>query len=101
MVEKKLHDVPGSGTAINVIATKMDELVHCMVTRKSTGGTSPEDAMTDLLKLVFNLCAHYPKVGTQLPCMNYYWRLTLADHSSWMPKSRPPVSQLQNRTGSS
>lgn len=62
MVEKKLHDVPGSGTAVNVIATKMDELVHCMVTRKSTSGTSPEDAMTDLLKLVFNLCAHYPKL---------------------------------------
>ncbi|KAL4075593.1 guanine nucleotide exchange factor [Scleroderma citrinum] len=62
MVENKLQNVPSSGTAIDIIATKMDELVHYMVTRKSTGGTTPEDAMTDLLKLVFNLCAHYPKI---------------------------------------
>ncbi|KAG1715685.1 hypothetical protein ID866_1489 [Astraeus odoratus] len=62
MVENKRPNTPGSGTAIDVIGTKMDELVRCMEAGNSAGGATPEDAMTDLLKLVFNICVHYPKL---------------------------------------
>lgn len=58
LVEHKRPNVPGSGTAIDIIGTKLDDLVTLM----KEGNTAAKDAVTDLLKLIFNLCVHYPKV---------------------------------------
>ncbi|KIO03052.1 hypothetical protein M404DRAFT_1001674 [Pisolithus tinctorius Marx 270] len=62
IVENKRANSSCSETAIDVLTTKMDNLLHTLVAGKSVSGTSPEDAMTDLLKLIFNLCVHYPKL---------------------------------------
>lgn len=58
LVEHKRPNVPGSGTAVDVIVAKLDDLSELM----KEGNTTVKDAITDLLKLTFNLCVHYPKV---------------------------------------
>ncbi|KAF8550258.1 hypothetical protein OG21DRAFT_1514209 [Imleria badia] len=58
LVEHKRPNVPGSGTAIDIIGSKLDDLTELM----KEGNIAAKDAMTDLLKLVFNLCVHYPKL---------------------------------------
>ena len=58
LVEHKRPNVPGSGTAIDIIGTKLDDLLESM----KEGNAAAKDAITDLLKLIFNLCVHYPKV---------------------------------------
>jgi hypothetical protein len=63
LVEHKLPNVPGSGTAIDIIGTKLDDLIELM----KEGNTATKDAITDLLKLIFNLFCHYPKVSAR--CM--------------------------------
>ena len=63
LVEHKLPNVPGSGTAIDIIGTKLDDLIELM----KEGNTATKDAITDLLKLIFNLFVHYPKVSAR--CM--------------------------------
>lgn len=50
--------MPGSGTAIDIIGSKLGDLVELMKEEH----TVVRDAITDLLKLIFNLCVHYPKV---------------------------------------
>ncbi|KAI6033834.1 hypothetical protein PISMIDRAFT_23831 [Pisolithus microcarpus 441] len=62
MVDNKRTNSSSPETAIDVLVTKMDSLLHTLVAGKSVTGTAPEDAMTDLLKLIFNLCVHYPKL---------------------------------------
>lgn len=71
LVEHKQPNVPGSGTAIDIIGTKLDDLIEFM----KEGNAIAKDATTDLLKLVFNLCVHYPKVCTASPffvCANRF-----------------------------
>lgn len=50
--------MPGSGTAVDIIGTKLEDLVELM----KEGNATAKDATTDLLKLIFNFCVHYPKV---------------------------------------
>lgn len=57
LVEHKRPNVPGSGTAVDIIGVKLDDLSELM----KKGNTAVKDAITDLLKLIFNLCVHYPK----------------------------------------
>ncbi|KAH7888128.1 guanine nucleotide exchange factor [Phlebopus sp. FC_14] len=57
LVECKRQNVDGSRTAVDIIAMKMDELVSSLV-----AGNDVKTPMTDLLKLTFNLCVHYPKL---------------------------------------
>ncbi|KAF9242959.1 guanine nucleotide exchange factor [Melanogaster broomeanus] len=58
LVEFKRPDTPGSGTAVDILAAKMDDLTDAM----REGNRAAKEAMTDLLKLTFNLCVHYPKL---------------------------------------
>ncbi|KAN0097895.1 Guanine nucleotide exchange factor [Tylopilus felleus] len=58
LVEHKRLDVPGSGTAVDVIGTKLDDLTEMM----KEGNITTKGAITDLLKLIFNLFLHYPKL---------------------------------------
>ncbi|KAG1729071.1 guanine nucleotide exchange factor [Suillus paluster] len=48
-----------NGTIIDVIAFKLDDLIVSM----QAGVKMSRDAMTDLLKLTFNLLVHYPKLA--------------------------------------
>ena len=68
LVEHKRPNVPGSGTAIDIIGTKMDDLTELM----KQGNSAAKDAMTDLLKLIFNLCVHYPKVCDASHNLSWY-----------------------------
>ncbi|KAF8122805.1 guanine nucleotide exchange factor [Boletus edulis] len=58
LVEHKLPNVPGSGTAIDIIGSKLDDLTESI----KEGKTAAKDTTMDLLKLIFNLCVHYPKL---------------------------------------
>ncbi|KAG9317034.1 hypothetical protein JVU11DRAFT_1216 [Chiua virens] len=58
LVEHKRPNAPGSGTAIDIIGAKLDDLVELM----KEGNLVAREATTDLLKLIFNLCVHYPKL---------------------------------------
>lgn len=58
LVEHKRPNAPGSGTAVDMIGAKLDDLTEAL----KEGNNATKDAMTDLLKLIFNLCVHYPKV---------------------------------------
>lgn len=58
IVETKRTHFPGNGTIIDVIALKLDDLIASM----QAGIKMSRDAMTDLLKLTFNLLIHYPKL---------------------------------------
>jgi hypothetical protein len=51
-----------SGTAVDIIGAKLDILTNSILSGTRMG----REAMTDTLKLTFNLLVHYPKV----------WRLT-------------------------
>lgn len=62
LVEHKRVNAPGSGTAIDIIGSKLDDLAGLMKEENTTA----KDALTDLLKLIFNLCVHYPKVRDEL-----------------------------------
>ncbi|KAH0839525.1 guanine nucleotide exchange factor [Lanmaoa asiatica] len=68
LVEHKRPDVPGSGTAIDIIGSKLDDLVELM----KEENPAAKDAITDLLKLIFNLCVHYPKVCDTLHGLCWY-----------------------------
>ncbi|KAG2130462.1 guanine nucleotide exchange factor [Suillus bovinus] len=58
IVETKHAHFPRNGTIIDVIALKLDDLISSM----QAGIKMSRDAMTDLLKLTFNLLVHYPKL---------------------------------------
>ncbi|KAG8218233.1 guanine nucleotide exchange factor [Butyriboletus roseoflavus] len=58
LVEHKRVHAPGSGTAIDIIGSKLDDLAELM----KEENTAVKDAITDLLKLIFNICVHYPKL---------------------------------------
>lgn len=55
LVENK-HGSPG--TAVDIIGAKLDILTNSIV----AGTKMAREAMTDTLKLTFNLLVHYPKV---------------------------------------
>ncbi|KAG1753313.1 guanine nucleotide exchange factor [Suillus lakei] len=59
IVETKRTHFPGNGTIIDVVALKLDDLIASM----QSGIKMSRDAMTDLLKLTFNLLVHYPKLA--------------------------------------
>ncbi|KAI6046528.1 guanine nucleotide exchange factor [Pisolithus marmoratus] len=89
MVENKRTNSFCPETAIDVLATKMEYLLHTLIAGKSVSGTTAEDAMTDLLKLIFNLCVHYPKlldVEIQSPevATSGHDHKTLSDY--WSPR---------------
>jgi hypothetical protein len=50
--------IEGKHDIVEVIGAKLDYLSTAIV----TGAPMSKDAMTDLLKLSFNLLLHYPKV---------------------------------------
>ncbi|KIY61996.1 hypothetical protein CYLTODRAFT_494944 [Cylindrobasidium torrendii FP15055 ss-10] len=50
-------------TIIDVISTKLDILLICLL----SGAKLSREAMTDLLKLTFNLLVHYPKLVESTP----------------------------------
>ncbi|KAG2360174.1 guanine nucleotide exchange factor [Suillus spraguei] len=59
IVETKRANCPGNGTILDIIALKLDDLVVSM----QAGINMSRDAMTDLLKLTFNILVHYPKLA--------------------------------------
>ncbi|KAG2035369.1 guanine nucleotide exchange factor [Suillus americanus] len=59
IIETKRTHFPGNGTILDVIAFKLDDLIASM----KVGTKMSRDAMTDLLKLTFNLLVHYPKLA--------------------------------------
>jgi len=58
IVETQRTHFPGGGTIIDVIALKLEDLIASM----QAGVNMSRDAMSDLLKFVFNLLVHYPKL---------------------------------------
>lgn len=82
--------MPGSGTAIDIIGSKLGDLVELMKEEHA----AIKDATTDLLKLIFNLCVHYPKVCNSL--IAYVG--TDSFRSSSTVKSRVPRLQVQMPT---
>ncbi|KAF9224435.1 hypothetical protein BS17DRAFT_779783 [Gyrodon lividus] len=58
LVEHKRPNAPGSGTVIDILGAKMDDLGDPL----REGNRAAKEAMTDLLKLAFNICVHYPKL---------------------------------------
>jgi hypothetical protein len=61
LVEHKRPNAPGSGTVVDVLGARMDDLSDQL----RGGNRAAKEAMTDMLKLTFNLCVHYPKVGSR------------------------------------
>ncbi|KAG1888755.1 guanine nucleotide exchange factor [Suillus subluteus] len=59
IIETKRTHFPGNGTILDVIAFKLDDLIASM----KAGTKMSRNAMTDLLKLTFNLLVHYPKLA--------------------------------------
>ncbi|KIK95447.1 hypothetical protein PAXRUDRAFT_827008 [Paxillus rubicundulus Ve08.2h10] len=63
LVEHKRPNVPGSGTIVDILRARMDDLGG----RLGGGNRAAKEAMTDMLKLTFNICVHYPKlVGCEI-----------------------------------
>ncbi|KAF8841321.1 hypothetical protein BDN67DRAFT_967373 [Paxillus ammoniavirescens] len=58
LVEHKRPNAPGSGTVVDILGARMDDLSD----RLRGGNRAAKEAMTDLLKLTFNICVHYPKL---------------------------------------
>ena len=52
----------GSGTAVDILAQKLDVLSVSV----ASGTTMAREALTDALKFTFNLLVHYPKVRLHL-----------------------------------
>lgn len=67
IVETQRTHFPGGGTIVDVIALKFENLTASM----QAGVHMSRDAMTDLLKLTFNLLVHYPMVSHLLLINNY------------------------------
>ncbi|KAG2069989.1 hypothetical protein BDR04DRAFT_1100654 [Suillus decipiens] len=59
IVETKRTHFPGNETILDIIALKLDDLVASM----QAGIKMSREAMTDLLKLTFNILVHYPKLA--------------------------------------
>ncbi|KAJ8595062.1 hypothetical protein M405DRAFT_783763 [Rhizopogon salebrosus TDB-379] len=59
IVETQRTHFPGGGTIVDVIALKFENLTASM----QAGVYMSRDAMTDLLKLTFNLLVHYPMLA--------------------------------------
>ncbi|KIJ19776.1 hypothetical protein PAXINDRAFT_166006 [Paxillus involutus ATCC 200175] len=58
LVEHKRPNAPGFGTVVDVLGARMDDLSDQL----RGGNRAAKEAMTDMLKLTFNLCVHYPKL---------------------------------------
>ncbi|KAH7924845.1 hypothetical protein BV22DRAFT_1090227 [Leucogyrophana mollusca] len=58
LVEDKREMTTGSETIIDIIGAKLDDLTNSTL----AGAKMSREAMTDLLKFVFNLLVHYPKL---------------------------------------
>ncbi|KAG1724806.1 guanine nucleotide exchange factor [Suillus lakei] len=92
IVETKRTHFPGNGTIIDVVALKLDDLIASM----QSGIKMSRDAMTDLLKLTFNLLVHYPKLApseVQSPAlvMGDFWNSRLDGFSHGVAASLPPL----------